>query len=928
LSRRASLRVPVAAAFGAWVALGLLAYLSIHLSTNALKREVDHRVASTSTIGARLIRTDLDGLKQVAQAYASRPSLRAAVEKVQEGRNTDQAITAQLRELRSLRPGIATTFVATAQGRLIAIDPATPSIVGRNFSFRDWYRGVQRTGKPYVSRAYVSQATGRPPVVAAAVPIKEGGREVGILVAAYRISHFQQLVDAMAVDDGIRLLVIDSHGVLLAEPGNHTGLIRLTSNPQAVKAFSDHQGAQTLDTGAGTELVAVRQVPAVGWWVASWVPTKNAYSGVGAIRAAVIALALALALGLAAGAAVLARSLRRRERAEAELARQHAITQAVLNSSQEAIAMIADDGGLLLSNSRMRHLRNELSAPFGPNGNDRVAEQLAEPERFSADRRLEAADPDLELVNEYEVASSRRRYLRYSAPVADESGRRLGRIITVREVTAEREAAQLKSDLVATVSHELRTPLTGVLGFAELLQQPDLDRDTRERYTSIIYSEASRLTRLINDFLDLQRIEDQGLTLDLQTLDLGDLIRDVAEMVTAAHETHTIQLDLSDEPIEVTADAERLAQVLTNLLSNAIKYSPNETQIHVSAAIEDGAARVSVRDRGIGIATEHHKDLFTKFFRVDSSDTRTIGGTGLGLALARDVIEAHGGRIGLESSTGDGSTFWFELPHAQAAQFTKPRVLIVEDDNGAATLLATFLEDAFDVEISSTGAEALDHARRQPPNVICLDIGLPGAVTGWQVLSHIKSDNRTAHIPVVVCTGSHDSTRATALGAADFLTKPFNRESLLNAVTKLLPTGSGEILVVDDEPTVRSLVAAALIRHGYEIREAADGREALESLTESRPDAIILDLLMPNIDGFTVLQRLHESAELQDIPVLILTAHQLTNEERRQLDERAIATLEKSVYSAVELRRLVEQALGRRPLAGAAQPALVTPVVV
>lgn len=913
LRQRTALTAPLVAAVGAWIALALLAYLSVHIASNALKREVSRRVTGTATIGARLIRSDLDGLTEVVQGYAYRHSLQAALERERGGGEADRAITAQLRQLRAARPGIATTFIATPNGRLLAIDPATPSIVGKNFSFRDWYRGVQQTGAPYISRAYVSQATGRPAVVAAAVPIRADGREIGILVAAYRINHFQQLVDGLALDDGVRLLVVDAHGVLLAKPGKHGGLISVARDPRAAKALTT-DGAQTIRTRAGSQLFAREQVPGVGWSVASWVPVKNAYAGIGPLRTTVVAIALGLALVLTAGAAMLARSLRRRQRVDAELIRQNAIIRAVLDSVQEAIMLVADDGEVQLSNSRMRHLRGEI-LPFDSTAEHPAGEVLAEPDRYAADRRLEAADADLQLVNEYELAESRRRFLRYSAPVADDRGRRLGRIVTVREVTAEREAAQLKSDLVATVSHELRTPLTGVLGFAELLQQPDLDGDTRDRYTSIIYAEASRLTRLINDFLDLQRIEERGLTLDLRPFDLRSLIREVAETLSAGQDSHAIRLDLSDGPIEVTADVERLAQVLTNLLSNAIKYSPGQAGIHVTAAVEGGAARVSVRDDGIGIAPEHHPDLFTKFFRVDSSDTRTIGGTGLGLALARDIIDAHGGRMGLESTPGQGSTFWFELPQGRVAdQGSKPRVLVVEDDRGAAALLATLLGDAFDVEISSTGAAALEQARRGRPDVICLDIGLPGALTGWQVLSRLKTDSGTAHIPIIVCTGSHDSRRAAALGAADFLTKPFNRDSLLAAIQKLVSISSAEILVVDDEPTVRSLVAAALTGEGYEIREAADGKEALESIAAGRPDAVVLDLLMPNIDGFGVLQHLHETPGLRDLPVLVLTAHQITKEEQRILDERTIATLQKSVYSAAELRRLLEQALGNRPL--------------
>ncbi|MGH7764699.1 MAG: response regulator [Candidatus Dormibacteraceae bacterium] len=495
------------------------------------------------------------------------------------------------------------------------------------------------------------------------------------------------------------------------------------------------------------------------------------------------------------------------------------------------------------------------------------------------------------------------------------------------------QANRHKSAFLANMSHELRTPLNAVIGFSELLTDSgpgQFDEATRQRFLLQILAGGRHLLGLINDILDLSKVEAGQMELRLQTVEVAELVDQVAQTVEALLAKKDIPLELHVKSAgTVVADPGKLKQMLLNLVSNAIKFTPENGTVTISARRSAVALELSIADTGIGIAATDQASIFTEFHQVDHGPGRRHEGTGLGLALTKRFALLHHGDVSVSSEVGKGSIFTLSLPltldsakpisSIDAVAKTNGHqsgalVLVAEDDLASAEILTRHLTAAgFQSLVARTGPEVIAKAKELKPAAITLDIMLP-ELDGWDVLAKLKSDPATSQIPTFVVTIVDNPALGMSLGAVDYFVKPVDGRELISRLnTFYLKHSPGKsdvrILVVDDEPANLEWLSHVLEPAGFTVELASGGREALDLAKSRKPDLVLLDLLMPDVSGFDVVEALRADDGTRETPIMILTSATLSDSDKRQLNGRVSEILSRGAVGAADITSLLRRVI-------------------
>ena len=795
----------------------------------------------------------------------------------------------ELAAAHSAQPALLQLYVGSLNGRAVAAAPT--AAVGADYSVWNYVKEVlnpRRIGPTY-SDVVRSQGDTSVSAVIIAVPILNPQRNlIGFLAGTVNLSEVQRLSNYSRIGVNGQAVVVDRRGRVIAHPRNDWRIEAKDLSSQAIfqQSLGQENGVSWYTDLDGNEPRAAgfATVPVVGWkvWISQPVAdlrTELTPLILSTLEWLLVAIVLALVLGFIA-AAWITRPVVELTRAAGRIAQGDFVTPVVVRERFAAKEM------------------RELAHTFN---------QMA--------RQLSGAYLTLE----------------------DKVSQRTSELQSANQELAR--ANKLKSEFLANVSHELRTPLSAIIGFSQILLDGidgPVNEEQLQDITQVNKSGQSLLS-LINQILDLSKIEAGKMELSLERVELPMLISAVLDSISPLAQEKGLRIDTRFPPglPAVEGDAARLKQILINLLSNAVKFT-DRGRIEVIAQPSGRMVRIAVKDTGIGISREAQKLIFDEFVQGDGSSTRRHGGTGLGLSIVRKLVEMHGGAITVISEPGMGSTFTFTVPAWATGQGTatplQPRplrrpnqglpgtaILVVDDDPSVRQLISRHLEqEGWKTVQASNATDALQLARESRPMLITLDIMMPDA-SGWWVLEKLKEDPQTAGIPVLVVTIVEDQRLVFALGASDYLGKPYDRGALIAKIHRLLPRLEGKrVLVVDDDAEARTMLAKILNEERADVVLATGGDEAMSLIAQAPPDLVLLDLMMPGMSGFEMVARLRAQPAGATIPVMIVSAKELTAEDVLTLNGHVQRFVAKGSIEPEGLTNAVRQLLGQSKSQGAA----------
>ncbi|MBZ5693843.1 MAG: response regulator [Acidobacteriia bacterium] len=935
-------RLPDSGGRKAWLLVALLLLFALPLmggtywmylqSANEVeKRELQDDLVRARTLAA-MVDQNLTSAETILTSIADRSALRRDW-----ARRDLPSINSQLQEARKFEPAFLFASAYDTDGTLRAIVPSDP-IVGQNFAYRDWYRGVAAHWQPYVSEVYRTAAGSNPLVVAVAVPIRDDqGNPAGILMATYSLAQLAAKFTAIEQGGWEGFVIVDQHGVVAASPEiqSQSGPVSIAAYGLVGRALAGAEGSDKAAIDGQNRFVGFAPIPRLGWAALYERPVSQALTPAAHLHNQFRSMTIYLLLIYLATAAFAALLMRRQTRllarnqalnrdleekiAEASRAREELDNH--FNLSIDLLCIAGADGYFKRINPAWEKVlgwttQEILAKPY--------LDFIHPDDREATSKEGEIQSHGgtvIEFENRYRCKDGSYRWLMWNAtPLVNGQIYAMARDVTERKATREalvraKEEAErsnkFKDQFLSTMSHELRTPLNAVLGFSDLLGEERYGpiNDRQRRYLNHIHSGGKHLLRLINDILDLSKIEAGRLQLALETVRLDTTFAEAIDTLIplAGPKSQTLVKHPAPD-LSVRADSTRLKQILMNLLGNAIKFTPQGGKIELAAKAVGDSVRIEVRDSGPGIPPEEQKRIFDAFYRISRTD-QAVEGTGLGLAITQRLVELHGGKLGLESEPGSGSAFYFTLPlvpscvgrdqksASKSGASQAPRILVVEDDRASATLLETQLvSSGYDVTLCDNPKFAVDVAAKLQPAAVTIDI-IMKPINGWEVLTNLKSDPRTARIPVIVVSIVDQKPTGALLGADEYIVKPVEKPVLLSAVERCVQrSGTPEkhsILVIEDHAPTREFIAESLLQRGYFVDTAADGEEARARVAQSLPELIILDLILPKVSGFQLLAEWRVGSRTADLPVFILTSKDLTPDEKLYLEANSSVLLYK-----------------------------------